>query len=100
MSDERQLLTYEEAVAMLPDSDDIHTFSNGASGMMIGCDWKRDHVLAAIKEHGCELAGGMAAAMNHGLFLRDPSRRLFIGTKPDDQAKATEPAGPTGEGRR
>lgn len=62
MSDEREPVTYEQAVMMIGDSERIHTFRNPAAGMMLGADWDRDQILEAIKKHGVELSGPMATA--------------------------------------
>ncbi len=63
---------------MLPDGDEVHTFRS-APGMMLGADWDRQTVIAAMAECGVELSGPMATAMGHGLVLFDP-KPLFIAT--------------------
>lgn len=87
-NDERVFLSYEEAEAMLPDGDTIHTFaSNGM--MIIGADWDRKDVLNLLKTGKPELAGDMATGMGHGLvaFLKvdeendTKSEARFIQTK-------------------
>ena len=85
MSDEeRVFLTADEAIAMLPDRDVIHTFLG-----FIGADWDRQDVVDLINnapENGIELAGGMAAALDHKIacFSEDRGRYIFIETKPSD----------------
>lgn len=84
---ERIHLTYDEAVAMLPEGDEIHTFISGGM-MLIGADWSRESVLELLKTGKPEKSGEMAAGMGHGLVafrdvrengdLYDP---LFIKTK-------------------
>jgi hypothetical protein len=83
MNADRKSLTYDEAVAMLPDGDTIHTFRNPAWGLLLGADWSREYILNAIEKHGCELTGGMAAGMNHGIWINDQKDGggLFIETK-------------------
>lgn len=61
-----QHLTYDEAVALLPDGDDIHTFVN-PGGMLMGADWDRGDVLDLLKTGKPELSGGMAESMGHGI---------------------------------
>lgn len=78
-SDKREPLTLDEAVALLPDGDDIHTF-RGSGGIMLGADWDRQTVIAAMAECGVEKSGPMATAMGHGLVLFDP-KPLFIETR-------------------
>lgn len=80
MSDEREYLTFEQAEAMLPDGDDIHTFRNG-SGMLIGADWRREQVIEALRQYKPELSGETATRMNHGIYLEDAHGPLFIATK-------------------
>lgn len=78
--DERVFLTAEEALAMLPDGEYIHTF-RGGNGMMIGADWTREQIVAAIRETDHrELAGALATAMGHGLVIRS-NGTLFVATK-------------------
>ncbi len=42
-------LNYDEAVSLLPDGDDIHTFKNAPFGL-IGADWSREDILNKLKE--------------------------------------------------
>jgi hypothetical protein len=80
--DERQELTYDEAVALLPDGDDIHTILNPGS-IMLGADWSREAILNLLRESPRrEVTGPMAQAMGHGLAALDvDGRTLFIETK-------------------
>ena len=87
-SNKRVFLSYEEAEAMLPDGDTIHTFAGGGM-MLIGADWSRKDVLELFKTGKPELAGDMATSMGHGLvaFLKvdeendTKSDPRFIATK-------------------
>ncbi len=79
-NDERQLLSFDEAVRMLPDGDRIHTFRN-AGFTLIGADWPRDKLLVAIKQYGAELSGPMSSQMGHGMVLFDDKGPLFIEVK-------------------
>lgn len=78
---EREYVEYEDAVAMLPDGDQIHTLRQGGSGMTFGADWGRENILAVLKAGRPELAGPRATNMNHGLVLYDESGALFIETR-------------------
>ena len=69
----------DQAVALLPDAERIHTF-RGAGPVMIGADWPRDKLLAHIREHGAELSGPGATGMGHGMVLIDDIGLLFIET--------------------
>jgi hypothetical protein len=82
MSEEREVVTYDEAVAMLPDGDSIHTFIESMSGVLLGADWERDEILKVLKAGEPERTGPAASGMNHGLAVITPGRRLFIETKP------------------
>jgi hypothetical protein len=79
-TNERVKLTAEQAIAMLPDGEQIHTFRNPAPSLMIGADWDRADVVKAIRKHGVELSGEAATAAGYGLALFDGSW-LFIKTR-------------------
>jgi hypothetical protein len=80
----RQKLTADEAISMLPEGDEVHTVVNSVPGVMLGCDWQRDNVIEAIRNHECELAGDMARRMNHGLVVWTREERpLFVATRED-----------------
>jgi hypothetical protein len=77
--DDRVFLSFDEAVAMLPDKPDIHTFRN-LSFMLIGADWSRPDIESVLRKHKPELAGEMATNMGHGLVVIDEIGSLFIET--------------------
>ncbi len=77
---ERVKLTTEQAIAMLPDCEYVHTLRNGR-GVMVGIDWQRVHVIEHITEYGAELAGDNATRMGHGMVIIDTDGALFIETK-------------------
>ena len=77
---ERVKLTMEEASALLPDGDRIHTFLS-LPGMLIGADWDRQDLLDHFAKHGVELAGEQATAMNHGLTFNDGEKWIFVATR-------------------
>jgi hypothetical protein len=81
MSDERVYLTVEQALAMLPEGERVHTFRGGGA-MMIGCDWDRADIEMAIRETDHrELSGQVATAMKHGLCIKEGGTALFVATK-------------------
>jgi hypothetical protein len=91
----RVFLSYEDAVAMLPDGDPIHTFVNPGMNMLVGADWSRDSILEILKNGRPELSGDAATGMGHGLVAfrvidteadvkRDP---VFIATKEEKKAE-------------
>lgn len=78
-NDDRVPLTYDQAVALLPSGERIHTFRS--TGMaLIGADWPRDKLLQAIRDYGAELAGESATNMRHGMAVIDHIGPLFIET--------------------
>ena len=77
---DRKFLTPEEAEAMLPEGEYIHTF-RGGSGIMIGADWKRESIIEAFKTRKPELSGQFATAMGHGIAFFDDNGALFVKTK-------------------
>ena len=76
----RTRLTFDEAVAMLPEGEKVHTFRQRAL-MLLGADWSRRAILAHIRRHGAELAGPMATGMGHGLLVHDDDGMLFVATR-------------------
>lgn len=81
----KRLLTAEEAISLLPDTDEIHTQIQ--SGMMfVGADWSRDDIIDKIqKSEICELTGPIARGMGHGLALYNKNAKyqrdiLFVET--------------------
>lgn len=65
---------------MLPNRTKIHTFRNSGF-MLIGADWQRRILHAAMRKYGVELSGEQATAMKHGLVLIDDHGPLFIETR-------------------
>ena len=61
-------LNYDEAVSLLPNKEDIHTFYNPSFGLM-GADWSREDILNKLKEADVviELTGEQAKLMKHGM---------------------------------
>ena len=79
-------LNYDEAVSLLPNSEDIHTFKNAPFGL-IGADWSRGDILAELKKPDMviELTGEQAKAMKHGMCAHNKNAKyqselLFIET--------------------
>lgn len=96
-------LKYDEAVSLLPNGDDIHTFYNASFGLM-GADWSRENILAKLKETDVviELTGEQAKAMKHGMCAYSKNAKyqseiLFIQTD-EEKLSAFEQAHPTEKG--
>lgn len=80
MDEERVFLTYDQAVAMLPDGDTIHTLIN-AGGAIIGADWNRISILEELAQHKPELSGTIATSMGHGIVFERGGDYVFVETK-------------------
>lgn len=93
-------LNYDEAVSLLPNEEDIHTFHCASIGL-IGADWSREEILNKLKEKDIviELTGEQAKALKHGMCAYSKSAKyqrevLFIETDEEklsvfEQAHAT-----------
>jgi len=82
--EERVILTAEQAIAMLPDGDNAHTFLG--NGFLVGADWKKQDVVDALKRSiRIELSGPLATSMGHKICFwdgpRDNGRWYFVETK-------------------
>ncbi len=88
---EQRTISAEEAIALLPDGKQIHTYRNPA-GMLIGADHSRKSLIADIKkyEYTLELCGDLCRSMKHGLALADDVGYLFIETD-EEKLNAFDP---------
>lgn len=78
------MVTFEQAVAMLADGDEVHTFRN-AGPMILGANWSRPELLKAMRASpAIELSGKVATSMRHGLAIDDEIGKVFIATKRSD----------------
>ena len=77
-----QLLSYDEAVALLPDGDSVHTLLDGGFAL-IGADWDRADILALLETTARrEVTGAAAQSMGHGLAAyRADGKPVFIETR-------------------
>lgn len=96
-------LNYNEAVSLLPNKDDIHTFYNASFGLM-GADWSREAILKKLKEPDIviELTGEQAKSMKHGMCAYNKNAKwqseiLFIETD-EEKLTAFEQDHPTEKG--
>lgn len=63
----KKIITSEEAIELLPEGDEIHTFYN-MEGMIFGADWKREDVIEKLEAVDViELTGECARSMEHGI---------------------------------
>ncbi len=49
MNDEREFISLERAVSMLPDGEDVHTFRQGGPAL-IGADWDRNALIKHLSK--------------------------------------------------
>lgn len=96
MSDEKVVLTPEQAEALLPEGEYVHNFANPAGGLMVGCDYDRTDAIKALREAKLiEIAGPGAMRMKHPIAVwANDTRPTFFAA---DMAKveaylAKEPA--------
>ena len=79
-ADDKEIVSFEDAVKRLPDGPHIHTFRQ-AGPMLLGADHARESLIADMRAAKViEVTGGRARAMNHGLALQDEHGFLFIQT--------------------
>jgi hypothetical protein len=79
--DEITLLDFDEAVALLPDGERIHTFLDGGV-TLIGARWDREDVLALLRETDRrEVTGPAAQSYGHGLAAYRHGEPVFIETR-------------------
>ena len=82
--DDRVFLTYDEAVAMLPDWNMIHTFT--AVGMtLFGADWSREHILVGLRDGKPELTGEKATAIGYRLAFIHEGECVFVETRKEEK---------------
>lgn len=80
MSDEHVTFSVDEALAMLPDGEWVHTFRGHS--LMIEADWPRPKIVELITRlGGAKISHGMAARLNHGIVV-DDGRPIYIETRP------------------
>ena len=94
---EKRFITAEQAINILPDRDEIHTFINNGFSLF-GADWDRKDIIDKINHSEVrEIAGETARGMKHGLVLYDKSAQsqkdlLFVETD-KDRLDAFDPEG-------
>jgi len=81
MEQEKIILTTDQALSMLPDTDKVHTFYSTGLGL-VGADRSRDGLVRLIKKSQCEVGGESCQSMNHGLVVwEDEETPLFVECK-------------------
>jgi len=84
-SDDKIILTADEAISLLPDGEHVHNYINNVVNMFIGCDYTRDeaekHIRAAT---ACEIGGENCKRMKHALVVWSSADSLsFFATDPE-----------------
>lgn len=80
---EGELIPLQQAIQMLPDGDEIHTFRQRGE-MLAGCNWKRKDIIKTMKKFKVKRAGPSSVSLKHGLVCKDEDvfgSSLFIATK-------------------
>lgn len=80
-SDDRFIITPQQAEALLPDGDEIHTFRDG--GILIGADWSRAEIITCFaKAKEIEIGGDGCRRMRHPIAVWEGDgldrRPLFV----------------------
>ena len=66
----RITIPFHEAVELLPEGDEIHTFVNPAPNVLIGADWERDRLIEAMRlSPEIDVTGEHAQKSGHGLSI-------------------------------
>ena len=83
---ESNTISYEDAIKLLPEGDDIHTFVTPGGNMLLGADHRRADILEKLEAaENIIISGEQAQAMNHGLAIPHGEHYLFIQTvKPEE----------------
>jgi len=78
---DKKFITPADAISLLKDGEDIHTFRN-PNGILIGCDIDRKKIIELLNNNPdkIELGGEMCKKLNHGVILYDNKGYLFIET--------------------
>lgn len=78
---ERKFITPEQAISLLKEAEEIHTFRN-PNGILIGCDIDRESIIEKLKLYSdkIEIGGEACRNLQHGIVLKDSRGYLFIET--------------------
>jgi len=84
-SDDKIILTADEAISLLPDGEYVHNYINNVANMFIGCDYTRDDAEKHIRESvACEIGGPHSKRMNHALIVWSTTTDMsFFATDPE-----------------
>lgn len=72
----KRYITSEQAQALLPDREIVHTFYNMPFGLL-GADWSKEDIIEKLnKSDKIEIAGECARNMDHGLAVYSNDAKL------------------------
>ena len=72
----KRYITADEAIALLPEKEYIHTFYN-TPPMLCGADWDKQEVIDKLKvADKIEIAGETARNMDHGLAVYNNDTKM------------------------
>lgn len=87
-TDDKLVLTAEQAIALLPDGEYVHNFAQGGMAL-IGCDYSREDAISALNAASLiEMAGPSAMALEHPIATWDPNDRLTFFAADMDRVEA------------
>ena len=73
----RIFLTEQQAIDLLPDGEQIHTFLNSPMAL-IGADWERSEIIDKIRKSDYrEVTGDGARGLKHGLCLYNKDAKII-----------------------
>lgn len=76
-SDEKMILTADEAIGLLREGDNIHNIINNIPGIFIGCDYTRADAEKHIRDAvACEIGGAGCKTMKHALVVWSSETRM------------------------
>lgn len=90
MSDERLIITADEAISLLPSGKYVHNFAQGGMAL-IGCDYSRADAEKALRGASeIEIAGDMARGMKHPIACWESDNRVTFFAADMDKLDAFE----------
>lgn len=96
MSEDKVILTPDEAISLLHDGEYIHNYANPRGGMFIGCDYDRKDAIEAIRAaYQIEIGGPECKRMRHPLAVWSSENRVTFFEADMGKVDAFEVAKPT-----
>lgn len=93
MTDEKILLTADEAISLLPEGEYVHNYMNPNSGLFLGCDFDRADAEKHIREaFQREIGGPGCQNMKHGLVVWKTEKEISFFETDMDKLRAMEAA--------